>query len=202
MFSPVKVFLSSFSSNWKKTRTEKKIWAKKIFKKNTTKLWKKKEGYLKLLPFFGWGVPINFELGETDQLLIPSVKIASKELPRKATSKQDSTRFHQGLVTGWTMNFGGCLWCTGIHLVNVLKKSQIFVRRSVKCGLGVLVIDQIWKYVMCTVYMYIIYITVHIRYIIYIYVHIFVSIWFRVQLMPFHGCWRLDMQAAGYFHLQ
>lgn len=146
---PCEGFLKSLSSNLKNTRTEKQnlgvpfLQIKKrrepkqtnkksgriyIFKKHTTKLWKKKEGYLKLLPFFGWGVPINFELGETDQLLIPSVKIASKELPRKATSKQDSTRFHQRLVTGWTMNFGGCLWCTGIHLVNVLKKSQIFVR--------------------------------------------------------------------------
>lgn len=51
-----------------------------------------------------------------------------------------------------------------------------FCEKCFQCGLGVLVIDQIWKYVMCTVYMYITNITVHIRYIIYIYVHIFVSI--------------------------
>lgn len=56
------------------------------------------------------------------------------------------------------------------------EKPDFCEKKCFQCGLGVLVIDQIWKYVMCTVYMYITNITVHIRYIIYIYVHIFVSI--------------------------
>ena len=95
-----------------------------------------------------WGCN-DFELGDTQGAKKNrNKKTSSKELSREATSKKDSTRFHQRLVAGWTMNFGGCLWCTGIDVVDVLHKkvSSQNVTRSVKCGLGILVIDQNWKY--------------------------------------------------------